>query len=179
MLDIAWSELLLVAIVAILVVGPKELPVLLRSFGRMLGKLRRTADDFRRQFDDAVREAGGDDLQREMRSLKQNNPLSQVRNSIEEAGRDMTKPAGSQSQGRSAGSDDMDDDELGPPPPPLPPHGDKYASDAANANRSGAAERGSEPANPAAQTSTSSAQGSEDGGSNSDSRLNGQHRAAG
>lgn len=178
MLDIAWSELLLVAIVAILVVGPKELPVLLRSFGRMMGKLRRTADDFRRQFDDAVREAGGDDLQREMRSLKQNNPLSQVRNSIEEAGRDMTKPAGSQSQGRSAGSDAMDDDDLGPPPP-LPPHGDKYASDAANANGSSAAERGSETAKPASQSSPSATQGSEEGGSNSDSRLNGQHRAAG
>ncbi|NJM35777.1 MAG: twin-arginine translocase subunit TatB [Rhodomicrobium sp.] len=79
MFDIAWSELLIVVIVAILVVGPKELPALLRSLGQMMGKLRRSADDFRRQFDEAVREAGAEDLQREMRSLKQNNPLTQIR----------------------------------------------------------------------------------------------------
>ena len=70
MFDIAWSELLLVAIVAILVVGPKELPGMLRALGRMLGKLRSTADDFRKQFDEAVREAGAEDLQREVRALR-------------------------------------------------------------------------------------------------------------
>ncbi len=42
MFDVAWSELLLVVIVAIIVVGPKELPGLMRTAGRMLAKLRRT-----------------------------------------------------------------------------------------------------------------------------------------
>ncbi len=92
MFDIAWSELLLVAIVAILVVGPKELPGLLRSLGRMLGKLRSTADEFKKQFDEAVREAGGEDLQREMRSLRNNNPLTQIRDSIAEIGNDPINP---------------------------------------------------------------------------------------
>ena len=71
MFDIAWSELLIVAIVAILVVGPKELPALLRTLGQMLGKLRRHADEFRRQFDEAVKDAGAEDLQREIRALQQ------------------------------------------------------------------------------------------------------------
>lgn len=92
MFDIAWSELLLVLIVAIVVVGPKELPGLMRTAGRMLGKLRRTADDFRKQFDEAVKEAGGEDFQREIHSLRQNNPLNQIRSSIEEVARESYSP---------------------------------------------------------------------------------------
>lgn len=92
MFEVAWSELLLVLIVAIIVVGPKELPGLMRTAGRMLGKLRRTADEFRKQFDEAVKEAGGEDLQREIHSLRRNNPLNQIRSSIEEAARDSYSP---------------------------------------------------------------------------------------
>ena len=92
MFEIAWSELLLVLIVAIVVVGPKELPGMLRTFGRMLGKLRRSADDFRRQFDESVREAGGDDLHRELNELRRNNPLNEIRNTIEQAAREASAP---------------------------------------------------------------------------------------
>ena len=111
MFDIAWSELLLVVIVAILVVGPKELPGLMRTAGRMVAKLRRTADDFRRQFDEAVKEAGGEDLQREMQALRQHNPLNQIRNSIEEAARDNYAPR------TGTLPDSAVTDELPPPPP--------------------------------------------------------------
>jgi sec-independent protein translocase protein TatB len=93
MFEIAWSELLIVLIVAILVVGPKELPGMLRAFGRIIGKLRRQADDFRRQFDDSIRDVGGEDLQRELDELRRNNPLNQIRNTIEDAAREATRPA--------------------------------------------------------------------------------------
>ena len=102
MFDIAWSELLIVAIVAILVVGPKELPALLRSLGQMLGKLRRHADDFRRQFDEAVKEAGAEDLQQEIRSLQQHNPLTQVRDAINGASREP-RPRGCRFRAGGAG----------------------------------------------------------------------------
>ena len=92
MFEIAWSELLLVLIVAIVVVGPKELPGMLRAFGRMMGKLRRQADDFRRQFDDSMRDVGGEDLQKELNELRRNNPLNDIRNTIEDAAREATKP---------------------------------------------------------------------------------------
>jgi sec-independent protein translocase protein TatB len=93
MFEIAWSELLLVLVVAIIFVGPKELPGMLRTFGRMMGKLRRAADDFRRQFDESVRDAGGEDLQRELAELRRNNPLNEIRNTIEEAARQAeTRP---------------------------------------------------------------------------------------
>ncbi len=56
MFDIGWSELLVIAIVAIVVVGPKDLPRMMRTFGHYAGKLRRAASDFQRQFEDAMRE---------------------------------------------------------------------------------------------------------------------------
>lgn len=92
MFDIAWSELLVVAIVALVVIGPKELPGLLRTLGRTVGVLRRHAEEFRRQFDESVREAGGEDLKREIDQLRTNNPLSQIRNTIEDAAREVTHP---------------------------------------------------------------------------------------
>ena len=60
MFDIGWSEVLVIAIVAVVVVGPKELPRMLRTFGRTMGTVRRTANDFKRQFDEALREAERD-----------------------------------------------------------------------------------------------------------------------
>jgi sec-independent protein translocase protein TatB len=131
MFDIAWSELLLVAVVAILVVGPKELPGMLRSLGRMLGKLRRTADEFRKHFDDAVREAGGEEIQREIKSLKQNNPLNQIRSSIEDAAKDVNAPPKPKTGSAQAAPPDHEEyDDLGPPPPPLPPRNAPAAQDA-------------------------------------------------
>lgn len=92
MFEIAWSELFIVLIVAIIVVGPKELPGMLRAFGRIVGKLRRQADDFRRQFDESVREAGGEDITRELNELRRHNPLNQIRDTIEEAAREVSNP---------------------------------------------------------------------------------------
>ena len=92
MFEIAWSELFIVLVVAIIVVGPKELPGMLRALGRMLGKLRRQADDFRRQFDESMKDVGGEDLQRELNELRRHNPLNEIRNTIEDAAREATKP---------------------------------------------------------------------------------------
>jgi sec-independent protein translocase protein TatB len=68
------------------------LPGMLRAFGRMVGKLRRSADDFRRQFDESMREAGGEDLQRELNELRRANPLNEIRNTIEQAAREASEP---------------------------------------------------------------------------------------
>ena len=64
MLDIGWPELLVVAIVLIIVVGPKDLPPMLRAFGRTTKKLRGMANEFRGQFDEALREAELDDVKK-------------------------------------------------------------------------------------------------------------------
>ncbi len=70
MFDIGWSELLVIAVVAIVVVGPKELPKLMRSFGFYAGKLRRAAAEFRRQFDEAMREAELDEVKQAIESVR-------------------------------------------------------------------------------------------------------------
>src|SRR6185295_3515459 len=62
MFDIGWSELVVIAVVAIVVIGPKDLPGALRAFGRWTGKLKRMARDFQGQFSEALREAELDDL---------------------------------------------------------------------------------------------------------------------
>ena len=68
--DISWSELLILALVALVVVGPKELPVLLRTLGRYAGMARRQAAEFRAHFDEAMREAEMSQLRDEMESVR-------------------------------------------------------------------------------------------------------------
>lgn len=70
MFDIGWSELMVLGIIALIVVGPKELPALLRTVGRYTGFLRKQAADFRAQFDQALREAELDQLKRDVQGFK-------------------------------------------------------------------------------------------------------------
>jgi sec-independent protein translocase protein TatB len=82
MFDIAWSELLLIAVVALIFIGPKELPHVLHSLGRMVTKIRRQADEFRRQFEDSVREAGYEDLHKNIQEFRSLNPTNQLKDHI-------------------------------------------------------------------------------------------------
>ena len=59
MFDIGADELLLTAVVAIVVIGPKDLPRALRTAGRWIGKMRRMSNAFRAGIDNVIREAGG------------------------------------------------------------------------------------------------------------------------
>jgi sec-independent protein translocase protein TatB len=70
MLDIGWSELLVVAIVAIVVVGPKDLPKLMRTFGIYVGKVRRMAADFQRQFKEAMAESEADEVRKNIEAIR-------------------------------------------------------------------------------------------------------------
>jgi sec-independent protein translocase protein TatB len=69
MFDITSSKLLLLGIVALLVVGPKELPALLRTVGKYMGMIRRQAAEFRSQFDEAMRETELAELKKEVESV--------------------------------------------------------------------------------------------------------------
>ncbi|MBS9476158.1 Sec-independent protein translocase protein TatB [Ancylobacter radicis] len=70
MLDIGWSELLVIGVVALVVIGPKELPTVLRKVGQGIGKLRRMAGDFQGQFNEALREAELSDLKDSVSGLR-------------------------------------------------------------------------------------------------------------
>lgn len=65
MFDLTSSKLLILAIVALIVVGPKDLPILLRTVGKYLGVVRRQAAEFRAQLDEAMREAELDQVKKE------------------------------------------------------------------------------------------------------------------
>lgn len=89
MFEIGWTELLVVAIVAIIVVGPKELPRMLRTFGGMLGKMRRMAGEFQSQFNEVLREAERqadlDDVKKHVEAARKFDPLKDVRESLTNA----------------------------------------------------------------------------------------------
>src|SRR3984893_3361325 len=66
MFDIAWGEFIVIAVVALIVIGPKELPAVLRALGQWTTKIRRMASEFQGQFQEAMREAEMADLKREI-----------------------------------------------------------------------------------------------------------------
>jgi sec-independent protein translocase protein TatB len=88
MFDVGWSEILVIAVVAILVVGPKELPKMLRTFGKTMGTVRRTANDFKRQFDEALREAERqadlEDTRKELQAIARTDPLAGVKKDLDQ-----------------------------------------------------------------------------------------------
>lgn len=66
MFDISWTEFLLIGVVALIAIGPKELPGVLRTAGQWMGKVRRMAAEFQGQFQEALREAEMADLKKEV-----------------------------------------------------------------------------------------------------------------
>jgi sec-independent protein translocase protein TatB len=69
MFDIGWGELVVIGIVALIAIGPKELPTVLRSLGQWMGKIRRMAAEFQGQFQEAMREAEMADLKKQADDL--------------------------------------------------------------------------------------------------------------
>ena len=78
MMDLSWSHILIVLIVALVVVGPKDLPRLMRITGRWVAKARGMADQFRKSFDDMARQSELDELRAELDALRHERPLADV-----------------------------------------------------------------------------------------------------
>ena len=70
MLDIGWAELFVMAVIALLVVGPKELPAMLRTIGKFVAMIKRQAQDFRSQFDDAIKDTEFEQVKNDLQDLK-------------------------------------------------------------------------------------------------------------
>jgi sec-independent protein translocase protein TatB len=111
MFDISWSELLILGIVALIFVGPKELPVLFRTLGRYAGIVRRQAAEFREQFDAAMREAEFDQMRKDLTKVKDDltNSVREAEASASAIKTDIDKDIASAT--RSA------DTQVTPPPP--------------------------------------------------------------
>ena len=91
MFDIGWSELVVIGVVALIAIGPKELPGVLRAVGQWMGKIRRMASEFQGQFQEAMREAEMADLKKQfdettesrVQELHRLRPIGSVRKEIE------------------------------------------------------------------------------------------------
>ncbi len=84
MFDIGWSELLVIGIVALIVVGPKDLPVMFRALGQFTAKARAMARDFQRAIEDAAEDAGAKDVADNLKTLSsaRNFGLDEVKSSV-------------------------------------------------------------------------------------------------
>lgn len=92
MFGIDGPEFLVILIVLIVVVGPKDLPKLLRAFGKATARMRATANEFRKQFDEAMHEAELDDLQKTVSNLQELDPrkkLTQIFDPIRDVAKDV------------------------------------------------------------------------------------------
>lgn len=136
MFDIAWTEFLVVAVVALVVVGPRDLPGLLRTVGKTISSLKRMAGEFQGQFNEAMREAELDDLKREVTGLKDSaskmvgaSPFQIARDELKNALSDKPKKTPSALAGEAPSRDQPDDtpSALAPPAPTQEPPRPKAA----------------------------------------------------
>ncbi len=102
MFDIGWSELVVIAVVALIAIGPKELPGVLRMVGQWMGKARKMAAEFQGQFQEAMREAEMADLKKTFDEVKEaatgftdGNVMTSLQKDVGDALRidDIDKPA--------------------------------------------------------------------------------------
>ncbi|MDH5557292.1 MAG: Sec-independent protein translocase protein TatB [Alphaproteobacteria bacterium] len=86
MLDIGWVELSIIALVTIIVVGPKEIPRVLRTVTQIMRKVRSMASEFQSGIDDLAREAELDDLKKDIQQTASRDFASELENSIDPTG---------------------------------------------------------------------------------------------
>jgi sec-independent protein translocase protein TatB len=115
MFDIGWSELVVIAVVALIAIGPKELPGVLRMVGQWMGKARKMAAEFQGQFQEAMREAEMADLKKSFDEVKEaatgftgGNIMTSLQKDVGDALRidDIDKPAASASDAAATSAND-------------------------------------------------------------------------
>ena len=84
--DIGGTELLVIAAVALIVVGPKDLPVLLRKLGQMVARVRGMANEFRASFDEMARQSELDELRKEVQAMREGQYTAPMRDAAAQAG---------------------------------------------------------------------------------------------
>ena len=79
---VGYTEMFLIAVVAIVVIGPKDLPRVLRAFGKTMAKVRGMAREFQGHLDSAIREAGLDEVKKDLQSMKDIGAMEPARKSV-------------------------------------------------------------------------------------------------
>ncbi len=135
MFDIGWTEMLVVACVAIIVVGPKDLPKVLRAFGKTMASVRRMAGDFQKQFDEAIKEAELDDV-KNIATGKSFQALDDVKNSALAFQKDVKERMADQQKSLNESNSD---DKLPEPAAPALVKTDSVATGVVGTEKSGSA----------------------------------------
>ncbi|HEU0069964.1 MAG TPA: Sec-independent protein translocase protein TatB [Alphaproteobacteria bacterium] len=87
MFDIGWMEMLLIAVVAIVVIGPKDLPKVLHTVGQWMGRARAVARNFQDQMEEMARQSGVDDVRQQIQnSMSGVDPAERIRKAIDPTG---------------------------------------------------------------------------------------------
>ena len=89
MFDLGWTEMLVIGIVALIVIGPKDLPVMFRTLGQFMGKAKGMAREFSRAMNDAANEAGVDEVTKSLKAAT--NPVSSAMDGVKSAAADLSK----------------------------------------------------------------------------------------
>lgn len=101
MFDVGWTELLVIGVLALIVVGPRDLPQLLRTVGQWVGKIKRMAREFQRTMEDAARDADITEF-KELRDLKKEMGNLDLRKQATKARSYLNQPVKSASGGAAA-----------------------------------------------------------------------------
>ena len=79
---IGFSELLLIGLAALIIIGPRDLPMMMRQLGQLMGKGRRMAREFQAAFDDIARQSELDELKKEIQELRKSNTLASAQDDL-------------------------------------------------------------------------------------------------
>src|SRR5271169_5409794 len=100
MFELDWGKLVIIGIVALIAIGPKELPTVLRALGQWMGKIKRMASEFQGQFQEAMREAEMADLKKQADDLKSSvsdfanfDPMTDMQKAVDHAAEGAGQPA--------------------------------------------------------------------------------------
>lgn len=89
MFDLGWTEMLVIGVVALIVIGPKDLPVMFRTLGQFVGKAKGMAREFSRAMNDAADDAGVKDMAKGLKAAT--NPVSSAMDGVKSAAKDLGK----------------------------------------------------------------------------------------
>jgi sec-independent protein translocase protein TatB len=117
---LGFSEILVLAVIALLVVGPRDLPLMLRKLGRQMAKMRALANEFRTGFDELARQAELDELKKEVEALRRGQLDTPVFSEIERDFAKIDADPEPVSTRRVLGRPDHSDGDPSPPPPAPP-----------------------------------------------------------
>jgi sec-independent protein translocase protein TatB len=124
MFDIGWGELVVIGVIALIVIGPKELPTVLRTLGQYMAKVKRMAADFQGQFQDAMREAEISDLKKQadeltssVRDMSNFDPMKDTQREVERAFElpEHSEPATASADAAPAGPEALPPVDVPPP----------------------------------------------------------------